>query len=128
MDVFEYIAENPKRFEANVCKKCGKTYYPKRKICECGSKEFTVKKLPSEGEILGYTIVKTTPSRFSPFPYVVGEVRLSDGTVVKGQIVDFEENELKEGAKVVATLRVLLDDGRFRYYTVKFRRARNGDI
>ena len=58
------------------------------------------------GKILHWTIVRVPPKAFhheAPYPVVI--VELDKGKRTIGQLVDWEEKDLKKGKKVVAVLR-----------------------
>lgn len=58
------------------------------------------------GVLLYWTIVRVPPKNFSDqAPYPVGIVKLDDGEMMVGQIVDWTDKDLKSGAKVVAVMR-----------------------
>ncbi|MFP3401137.1 MAG: OB-fold domain-containing protein [Nitrososphaeria archaeon] len=58
--------------------------------------------------------------RYRPLKF--GLVELDDGAVVLGQLVDFEEGELRPGARVRTVIRKLREDGTdgIIYYGFKF--------
>ena len=53
------------RLEASKFKKSGKTYFPKRAIDpETGDTEQEIVKLPDEGKIVTYTVIRVAPSQW----------------------------------------------------------------
>jgi uncharacterized OB-fold protein len=59
-----------------------------------------------EGKILLWTIVRVPPKNFAdqaPYPVVI--VKLNDGEMMVGQLVDWEEKDLKVGREVIAVMR-----------------------
>ncbi len=60
----------------------------------------------ARGEMLLWTIIRVPEKSFvneAPYPVVI--VRLENGKKMIGQLVDWEQKDLKEGGKVVAVLR-----------------------
>jgi len=113
------------RLIASKCKKCGKTYYPPRKVCvKCKSTEMELVQLPREGKVVNYTVIYYPPRGFEQeAPYVVGVVELKDGTRVLAQIVDVKPEEVNIGMEVEATFRKLREQGEegIIEYGIKFR-------
>ncbi len=101
------------RLEASVCKKCGKRYYPPRLVCaECGSRKFEAYKLPEEGKLETFTVIRVAPSQFSDqAPYAVGIVKFNDGLQMMGQIADCDIDKLKIGLKMRLEFRKVQADG-----------------
>jgi len=112
------------RLEANQCIKCGRIHYPPRAVCDCGSREFRNKALPSTGRLINYTVLYSVPSDFEKSkPIVLGIVDLGGARIV-GQIVDCTNPErLVEGAEVEVVFRVVKVDGNYGLinYGYKFR-------
>ena len=66
------------RYEASVCDKCGKWFFPPRLVCDqCGAKEFTTKVMRRTGKILTHTIIRVPPAPYSDqAPFAVADVML----------------------------------------------------
>ncbi len=113
------------RLIGSICNKCGRRYYPKRKICGvCGSRDLTDIELPRRGRLLTYTIIRVPPTKYKNYaPYAVGIIELSDGTKVLAQLTDVDLNEIKIGMELEATLRKLYEYGKEGQiiYGIKFR-------
>ena len=101
------------RLEASVCKKCGKRYYPPRLVCaECGSRKFEAYKLPEEGKLETFTVIRVAPSQFSDqAPYAIGIIKFNDGLQMMGQIADCDIDKLKIGLKMRLEFRKVQADG-----------------
>ena len=101
------------RYEAGVCKKCGKWFFPPRLICDkCGHREFETKAMRRTGKILTYTVVHVPPKPFAdqaPFPVAV--VEMDDGPRVTTQVADPQEGQLKIGQQVKLEFRRAFADG-----------------
>jgi uncharacterized OB-fold protein len=54
------------RVTLQYCKRCGRTYYPPKARCYCGSTEFGEKTLDSTGTIVTYTVIHVPPAGFTP--------------------------------------------------------------
>lgn len=111
-----YWRETPQRYrmEAGKCKKCGKTFFPPRLICDaCKHREFETVTLPEEGEVLTHTVIRTAPSGFEDeAPYAVGVVKLGGEVKILTQIVDCDFEEIKVGSKVRVEFRRIQEDGK----------------
>jgi uncharacterized OB-fold protein len=81
------------------CKKCGKTHFPPRPLCdECLSKEFEWTPIPTKGKLLTYTIIHIAPAQFQAMaPYAIGIIRFNNGLKIPGMIKDVALNEIKIG-------------------------------
>lgn len=81
------------------CKKCGKTHFPPRPLCdECLSKEFEWAPIPTEGKLLTYTIIHIAPAQFQAMaPYAIGIIRFSNGLKIPGMIKDVALDKIKIG-------------------------------
>ncbi len=106
------------------CSKCGSTYWGKWFKCpKCGSPEVSHRKSVGEG-----TIVEYTTSYFRVFheseylPKHIALIRLKEGALILGEVVDVKEGELKEGMEVEAVLRRYGSDDPHGliYYGLKF--------
>lgn len=59
-----------------------------------------------KGTLLHWTIIRVPPKSFAEqAPYPVGIVRLDDGEMMVGQIVDWIKDDLRSGLEVVAVMR-----------------------
>ncbi len=127
MSVPRYWREIPRRsrLETVRCSECGTVAYPPRGRCgKCGSNKFENYKLPEKGELVTFTIVRNPPKGFEKMPpYVVGIVKLEDGTIITSQITDVEPEDVKIGMKVEAVFRKVVEDGDsgIIQYAIKFR-------
>lgn len=102
------------RLEAAKCKKCGKVFFPPRLVCNaCSHREFEEIKLPWEGTLVSYTIIRTPPSAFSDqAPYAVGIIETIPGLQITCQIVDADLDKLHIGQKLLLEFRLIQKDGR----------------
>ncbi|MFP3284802.1 MAG: Zn-ribbon domain-containing OB-fold protein [Nitrososphaeria archaeon] len=108
----------------STCRSCGATFYPPADACpRCGSRDVERVQLRQGGRIISYTTTLEIGSSFRRYrPLRFGLVELDDGAVVLGQLVDFEEGELRPGARVRTVIRKLREDGTdgIIYYGFKF--------
>lgn len=110
-----YTREIPQRYrlEAGKCASCGKIYYPPRRVCVCGGREFAQIPLPWEGKLVTYTIIRVGPSDFTDeVPYALGIVELDGGSSrLMAQIVDVPLEEIKTGMPVRLEFRKIYQEG-----------------
>jgi uncharacterized OB-fold protein len=113
------------RLIGSRCKKCGAEYYPPVKVCKkCGSAEIEEKEMPKTGTIVSFTKLTEPPVDFKDYaPVYIAMIRLDNGILVLGQLADAESEEIKIGAKVMATIRKWTEDGQsgIIYYGYKFK-------
>jgi uncharacterized OB-fold protein len=113
------------RLIGSRCKKCGAEYYPPVKVCKkCGSVEIEEKEMPKTGTIVSFTKLTEPPVDFKDYaPVYLAMIRLDNGILVLGQLADAESEEIKIGAKVMATIRKWTEDGQsgIIYYGYKFK-------
>src|SRR3989344_2791350 len=69
------------------CKSCGALSMPLRAVCECGASESKPFAFSGNGEIVSYTTIHVGPAGFSG-PYNIALIRLDEGPVVSGVVVD----------------------------------------
>ena len=107
--------EYPQRYrmEAGKCKKCGKICFPPRLVCPvCGNREFETVKLPQEGKLKTYTVIRVAPSGFEDMaPYAVGIVEFAGGVSAMMQIADCAPEELSIGMQVKIEFRRVQEEG-----------------
>jgi uncharacterized OB-fold protein len=113
------------RLIGSRCKKCGTEYYPPVKVCKkCGSTEIEEKEMPKTGTIVSFTKLTEPPVDFKDYaPIYLAMIRLDNGILVLGQLADAESEEIKIGARVMATIRKWTEDGQsgIIYYGYKFK-------
>ena len=89
---------------------CGKLYFPPRGVCECGSTEMARFTFSGRGTIISYTIIHVGPAGFERnTPYNVALVKLDEGPVISGIVVD---DKVEIGQHVRSIFRRLHADGR----------------
>jgi uncharacterized OB-fold protein len=86
---------------ASECEECGARYFDRRNACaSCGQTAFKKVDIPTEGELLTYTIVAyAAPS--IPVPFVAAVVDCG-GTSVRGNVINTpsDPDHVKTGMKV----------------------------
>jgi len=100
------------RLEASKCNNCGKIFFPPRLICSnCKSREFTPIKLPKEGKIYSFTIIRTPSSEFKDYsPFAIALIELENGVKIMSQLVDCNFNDLEIGKRVKLVFRKIQED------------------
>jgi uncharacterized OB-fold protein len=110
-----YWREIPQRYrlEAGRCVSCGEIYFPPRLTCtRCKSRKFETVKLPEEGQLLTFTVIRVGPSQFADqTPYAVGIVELDGGVKITAQIADCEFDKLAVGQRLRIEFRKLQKQG-----------------
>ncbi len=101
------------RYEAAVCKKCGKWCFGPRLICPgCSGREFDSREMRRTGTILTHTVIRVAPARFADqAPYAMAVVEMDDGPKITTQIVDYAEDQLKIGQRVKLEFRKISTEG-----------------
>ncbi|EQB69268.1 MAG: Zn-ribbon domain-containing OB-fold protein [Candidatus Thermoplasmatota archaeon] len=121
--------ESPNRYRllGKKCGNCGRIYFPSRDICPVCHRDSIGKmvdhELSGDGEIFSFTIVHEAPPAFSrQKPYVLALIKLDEGPMVTGQLVDVGNAEIKEGKRVRKVFRKIAEDGKsgIIYYGYKF--------
>jgi uncharacterized OB-fold protein len=99
--------------EAGKCKKCGKICFPPRIVCPvCGGRQFDTVKLPDEGILKTFTIIRVAPSGFEDeVPYAIGIVEFSPGVSTMMQITDCAPEELAIGMPLKIEFRCVQKEG-----------------
>lgn len=111
-----YWREIPQRYrlEAAKCTKCGEVFFPPRLVCsKCRSRRFETVKLPDQGQIVSFTVIRVGPSQFADeIPYAVGIVELDGGVRITTQLVDCEFDKLAIGQRVQVEFRKIQEQGK----------------
>ncbi|MCX6815372.1 MAG: Zn-ribbon domain-containing OB-fold protein [Candidatus Aenigmarchaeota archaeon] len=94
------------------CRKCGAAHFPPRMVCmDCGSQDMDKFQFSGNGEILSYTVIHTAPEGFEKqTPYAIALVKLEEGPVVSGHVINKESIEI--GKQVSMVFRKLYEDGK----------------
>ena len=127
MSVPRYWREIPKRtrLEGVKCSGCGNVMFPPRMKCsKCGSESIEKYKLPEKGKLMTYTIVRSPPKGFEKMtPYVLGMIKLEDGTTITAPLSDVLPDQVSIGMPVEAVFRKVFEDGESGIieYATKFR-------
>lgn len=109
-----YTREIPQRYrlEAGKCSSCGKIYYPPRRVCPCGGREFETVTLSDTGKVVTYTIIRVGPSDFAEeVPYALGIVELDGGVRLMVQLVDVPLENIETGMPVRLEFRKIYQEG-----------------
>ncbi|MEM8923605.1 MAG: OB-fold domain-containing protein [Actinomycetota bacterium] len=83
------LGDDP-HLQAQECTECGARFFDRRNACAaCFSTEFTTARVPNEGILRSFTIVAhAAPGVQTPF--VAGVIETTDGTSVRGNIINTE--------------------------------------
>jgi hypothetical protein len=108
----------------NTCKNCNTSYFPPRIVCKnCGRKSKLVERqFSGNGTIYSFTRIRVPPDDFKDdAPYTVGLIKLDEGPMVEGHIID-NCAEVKIGGKVKMVFRRMQTEGRedLIHYQYKF--------
>jgi hypothetical protein len=101
------------RYEAAVCSKCGKWFFPARLICDaCGAREFETRAMRRTGKILTHTVIRVAPKPFADqAPYAMAVVEMDDGPRLTAQVVDYSDQQLVIGQRIKLEFRKITDEG-----------------
>ena len=101
------------RYEAAVCKGCGKWHFPARPVCDaCKGEVFETKTMRRTGTILTHTIIRVAPAAFvDQAPFAIAIIEMDDGPRITTQVVDWKEGELATGKRVKLEFRKIQADG-----------------
>jgi uncharacterized OB-fold protein len=87
------------RLTGGKCPTCGKLFFPYREFCtECFMKG-KVERMPLDpyGTLISYTVVRRAPGR--QVPYAAGYIKLANGLVVFGLLVECDIEHLSCGTR-----------------------------
>lgn len=100
------------RLQASKCNNCGEIFFPPRLVCSnCKSRDFTEIKLPKEGKIYSFTVIRTPSSEFKEYsPFAIAIIELDNGIKLMCQVVDCDFNDLEIGKKVKLVFRKIQED------------------
>ncbi|MHB8552028.1 MAG: Zn-ribbon domain-containing OB-fold protein [Thermoplasmataceae archaeon] len=104
------------RMVGEKCMNCEKIYFPPRDICPICHRDSIGKmqdiEMKGNGEVVSFTIVHDAPPAFSrQRPYILAIIKLDEGPVITGQIVDAEPTEIEIGTKLRSVFRKISEDG-----------------
>ncbi len=112
------------RIKITKCNTCGKLAYFGRDRCPyCGSRNVTIIESKGKGTLVNFTIsYYRREGDEEHLPRIVGLIKLDEGIVIPGEIVDIDLGEVKEGLRVEAVLRRYSSDDPYGliYYGLKF--------
>jgi len=96
--------------QGSQCKKCGRAFFPVRRICPNCRREGKLEPRPfsGKGRVYTYTVIRTPPEGFEEYtPYVVALVQLDEGPKVISQVVDCTPEDVYIGMPVETCFRRL---------------------
>jgi len=101
------------RYEAAVCTKCGKWFFPPRLVCDaCGAREFETRAMQRTGKILTHTVIRVAPAPFvDQAPFAIAVVEMDDGPCITTQVVDWSDGQLEIGQPVRLEFRLVNAEG-----------------
>lgn len=97
---YDSIAQ--RRLVGTRCESCGHVSLPPRQICEvCKSTRWDLVELKGNGKLETYTVVHVAPQKFAKLaPYVVGVIRLEEGSMITSIIKDVKPEQVKIGMEL----------------------------
>ncbi len=112
------------RLALTKCRACGRVSFGERKVCPyCGSKDVTTLIPSGTGTLLSYSVSYFRREGDEEFlPRITCLVKLDEGAIVPGELVDVDPDEVYIGMKVEAVLRRYSSDDPYGliYYGLKF--------
>lgn len=106
----------PQRYNliGTECKNCGEKYFPARRLCPNCRRLSNIKEIDysGRGEIYTFTTIHTPSEGFEFMkPYSMAIVKLEEGPLITGQIVDCKPADLAIGKKVEMVFRKVMAEG-----------------
>lgn len=99
------------RLEGQRCSDCDALQFPPRAACRaCRGANLRGQRLSGRGSVYSYAEVNHAPRGFQA-PYLVGLVRLEEGTLVTAQLTDLEPEDARIGLPVEMVTRRLQERG-----------------
>jgi uncharacterized OB-fold protein len=90
------------------CATCGHLGFPRQAYgCEkCGAygDDLTDVEITTTGRLQSFATVFRHPSKSITPPFIIGEVRLDAGLMVRATMIETDDGELEVGASVIGTL------------------------
>jgi hypothetical protein len=120
MSVARFWRETIRRYNLGGCKctDCNIVYFPPRTVCpHCSMHRRSIGRmepfqLSGHGEIFSFTVVHEAPEGFEmQVPYVLALVKMSEGPLITGQVVNVVPKDVEMGMKVKAVFRKLKEEG-----------------
>lgn len=104
------------RLVAHQCGNCDRVYFPPRDICPVCHRDSIGKmkemELSGNGTIYSFTVVHDVPPAFKrQRPYILALIKLDEGPMVTGQIVDSLPEEVQMDMRVHSAFRKIREDG-----------------
>lgn len=107
------------------CNKCGNIMFPYQDYCnKCKSFNVSKIKLSGKGTLLSWTVsYQIRPGFEKTSPIYIGLIKLDEGIEIIAPLTDVDEENLKENARVEATIRKIKSDSTngLIEYGIKFR-------
>lgn len=105
------------------CNGCGEKQFPGRSVCPgCSSTSLAPVQFSGSGAIESYTTIHVGPAGFNG-PYNVALIRLDEGPMIAGEIVDDEGLEIGKRVRAVFRKHTEEDESGLILYGVKFELA-----
>lgn len=96
----------PPQLVGSRCPECGAIFAAQRVVClQCARRGCERWLLSPTGEVYTFTIVRQQPpGSVMKIPYAIAQVRLDDGPIVSGPLVDLEVDDVFVGLPVEITM------------------------
>lgn len=92
-------ADGEIRLLGSSCPGCGAHFFPVREVCARCLTELETIRLPTEGTLYTYTVVRQSIPAFE-VPYLLGYVDLPEGVRLMGQVTGVEIDEVHIGMRL----------------------------
>ncbi len=111
-----YWRRIPQRYNliGTECKTCGEKFFPPRNWCPACRRKGKIEELKfsGNGEIYSWTRIYATPEGFEyQKPYYFGIIKLDEGPLLAGQIVDCNPEDIEIGKRVKSIFRKIMELG-----------------
>lgn len=100
------------RLSGCSCDICGKNFYGKKFVCECGSKKLSKIYFEGAGKLVSFTFLSDVNTKFfGKLPYVLGLIELDEGARLVANLTDVSLDDLKIGRRVISVFRKCFVEG-----------------
>jgi uncharacterized OB-fold protein len=122
---YERLKERYRTLLGTKCKRCGAESFPPARVCRrCGSTETIDQRMPREGKVISYTLLKVPSKEFREVgSSLLALVELKNGVRILAQLQGVEASEVHVGLTVKVEFTKLNEASSEDFYGYKFVKA-----